>query len=364
MVSFALAVLAGYGALRVLAWPTLLRRTAPALAGIAALVVVDGYAGPLPIERIEARGSAEDRRVHGWIDAQGPGPVMHLPIADADLRPEIANASVQLTFHYATLLHGQPTVTGGTDFMPVFARWLHGEGSPFRAPADADGGFDMLRRLGVRYVLLHRDEFRTPLDSELYEAGLLAARSHVHSVQSFDTVLALRLRDPLPRHEASPPPPERGPPQRVQCRYLDAGQPDPAVPAGADPSRPSVAATWACALPDGTIDAARWTFDLNRPDTWPARLRVEAGPAGAAPSSIPSRSRSRYRADLPPGRRDGDASGERAADRRPASGRGRRRRCCCARGARARRARRRRSGSRCGAGRDDGGGTGGADGTE
>ncbi|MFI5075995.1 MAG: hypothetical protein ACHQRO_01570, partial [Vicinamibacteria bacterium] len=282
MVSFALAVLAGYGALRVLAWPTLLRRTAPALAGIAALVVVDGYAGPLPIERIEARGSAEDRRVHDWIEAQGPGPVMHLPIADADLRPEMANASVQLTFHYATLLHGQPTVTGGTDFMPVFARWLHGEGSPFRAPADADGGFDMLRRLGVRYVLLHRDEFRTPLDSELYEAGLVAARGHVHSVQSFDTVLALRLGDPLPRHVASPPPPERGPPQRVQCRYLDAGQPDPAVPAGADPSRPSVAATWACTLPDGIIDAARWTFDLNRPDTWPARLRAEAGPPGAA----------------------------------------------------------------------------------
>jgi hypothetical protein len=100
-------------------------------------------------------------------------------------------------------------------------------------------------------------------------------------------VLALRLRDPLPRHEASPPPPERGPPQRVQCRYLDAGRPDPAAPSGAVPSRPSVAATWACALPDGIIDAARWTFDLNRPDTWPARLRAEAGPPGAASALDP-----------------------------------------------------------------------------
>jgi hypothetical protein len=202
MVSFGLAILAAYGALRVLAWPALLRRTGPALAGIAALVVLDGYAGPLPIERIEARGSAEDRRVHAWIAAQGPGPVMHLPIADGDLRPEIANASVQLTFHYATLLHGQPTVTGGTDFMPVFARWLHGDGSPFRVPVAAVDGLEMLRRLGVRYVLLHRDEFRTPADAEAYEAALLAAGAHVLGAESFETVLALRLQPPLPRLEA------------------------------------------------------------------------------------------------------------------------------------------------------------------
>jgi hypothetical protein len=214
---------------------------------------------------------------------------MHLPIADVDLRPELANASVQLTFHYATLLHGQPTVTGGTDFMPVFARWLHGEGSPFRAPVDAVGALEMLRRLGVRYVLLHRDEFRTPADSERYEADLLSARGHVRGAQAFDTVLALRLQDPLPRLEALASPPERGPPQRLQCRYLDAGLPDPSAPAAkaADSSTPSVAAnvaaTWACALPDGPIDAARWTFDLNRPETWPTRLRAEAGPIGADP---------------------------------------------------------------------------------
>ena len=85
---------------------------------------------------IEPFGSDEDRRVHAWMDRRGPGPVMHLPIADADFgQAEIANASVQLTFHYATLLHGQPTITGGTDFMPLYVRWLHGEGSPFRAPA-------------------------------------------------------------------------------------------------------------------------------------------------------------------------------------------------------------------------------------
>jgi hypothetical protein len=284
MVSFALAVLAGWGAIRVLAWPISLRRAVPALAGIAALVVLDGYAGPLPIERIEARGSEEDRRVHAWMASQGPGPVMHLPIADADLRPELANASVQLTFHYATLLHGQPTVTGGTDFLPLFGRWLHGEGSPFRAPLDADAGLEMLRRLGVRYVLLHRDEFRTAAEAERYEADLLGARTHVRAAHSFDTLHALRLQDPLPRLAALPPPPERGPPQRVSCRYLDAGVSDPS---GADPSRPSVAATWACPLPDGAIAAARWTFDLNRPETWPARLRAEVDPAGAAPVPAP-----------------------------------------------------------------------------
>ena len=284
MVSFGLAVLAGWGALRVLAWPIGLRRAVPALAGIAALVVVDGYAGPLPIERIEARGSDEDRRVHAWMAAHGPGPVMHLPIADADLRPEIANASVQLTFHYATLLHGQQTVTGGTDFLPLFGRWLHGHGSPFRAPLDADGGLEMLRRLGVRYVLLHRDEFRSSTDAQRYEADLLGGKAHVRAVQAFDSIYAVQLQDPLPRLAALTPTPDRGPPKRVSCRYLDAGVPDPP---GADPSRPSVAATWACPLPDGAIVAARWTFDTNRPETWPAHLRAEVGPTGAAPVLAP-----------------------------------------------------------------------------
>ena len=284
MVSFALAVLAGCGAMRVLAWPISRRRTAPALAGIAALVVLDGYAGPLPIERIEASGSDEDHRVHAWMAAHGPGPVMHLPIADADLRPEIANASVQLTFHYATLLHGQPTVTGGTDFMPLFGRWLHGEGSPFRAPVDAAAGLEMLRRLGVRYVLLHRDEFRTAAEAEGYEADLLGARAHVRAMQAFDTIHVLQLHDPLPRLAARTPPAERGPPQRVSCRYLDAGVSDSS---SADASRPPVAATWACPLPDGVIAAARWTFDTNRPETWPTHLRAEVGSGGAAASLAP-----------------------------------------------------------------------------
>jgi hypothetical protein len=283
MVSFALAVLAGFGAMRVLAWPVLQPRLGSALAAVAALVVVDGYAGPLPVARLDAHGTAEDRQVHAWIAAQGPGAVMHLPIADSDLRPEVANASVQLTFQYATLLHGQPTVTGGTDFMPVFARWLHGDGSPFRAPADADAGLEMLRRLGVRYVLLHRDEFRTPAEAGSYESDLWRARRHVRASYALDTVLALRLQDPLPRL-ASPPPPERGPPQRVQCRYLDAGVP---APAAGDASRPSIAATWACPMPDGTIAAARWTFDFNRPETWPTRLRVEAASAAAVPALDP-----------------------------------------------------------------------------
>ena len=277
MVSFALAVLAGFGTMRLLAWPRLQPRLALALAAVGALVVADGYAGPLPVARIEAQGTATDRQIHAWIAAQGPGPVMHLPIADGDLRPELANASVQLTFQYATLLHGQPTVTGGTDFMPVFARWLHGDGSPFRAPADADAGLEMLRRLGVRYVLLHRDEFRSPAEAASYESDLWRARRHVRDSYGAGPVLALRLQDPLPRL-ASSPPPERGPPQRVQCRYLDAGLP---APAAADASRPSIAATWACPTPDGAIAAARWTFDFHRPETWPTRLRVEAAPAAA-----------------------------------------------------------------------------------
>jgi hypothetical protein len=207
---------------------------------------------------------------------------MHLPIADADFgRSEIANASVQLTFHYATLLHGQPTITGGTDFMPRFAQWLHGEGSVFRAPVDGDLALDVLRRLGVRYVLIHRDEFKSPRDAESYEAAVLRAGHHVRARETFQTLLAIELNDPLPRTTASAPPLERGPPARIRCRYRDAGLPDPSR----DPAVPSVAATWECPAPAGAIAAARWTFDLNRPETWPTRLQVAR--AGAAPDAAP-----------------------------------------------------------------------------
>lgn len=283
MVSLALAVLAGYGAMRLLdAVRAPARRAALALAGVAALVVVDGYAGPLPVASIEPFGSDEDRRVHAWIGERGPGPVMHLPIADADFgQAEIANASVQLTFQYATLLHGQPTITGGTDFMPRFAQWLHGDGSVFRAPVNGDLALDLLRRLGVRYVLIHRDEFKSPHHAESYEAAVLRAAQHVRGRMAFGTLVAIELKDPLPRTTASAPPPERGPPARIRCRYRDAGQPDPSR----DPAVPSIAATWECPAPAGPIAAARWTFDLNRPETWPTRLQV--APAGAAPDAAP-----------------------------------------------------------------------------
>jgi hypothetical protein len=272
MVSLALAVVAGYGAMRLLdAVSVPARRAGLALAGLAALVVADGYAGPLPLAAIEPFGSDEDRRVHAWMAGRGPGPVMHLPIADADFgQAEIANASVQLTFHYATLLHGQPTITGGTDFMPRFAQWLHGEGSVFRAPVNGDLALDLLRRLGVRYVLI-----------QSYEASVLRAAHHVRARESFQTLLAIELNDPLPRTMASAPPPERGPPARLRCRYRDAGLPDPSR----DPAVPSIAATWECPAPAGPIAAARWTFDLNRPETWPTRLQVAH--AGAAPDAAP-----------------------------------------------------------------------------
>jgi hypothetical protein len=271
MVSLALAVLAGYGAMRLLdAWRVSARRASFALAGVAALVVADGYAGPLPVAAFEPFGSGEERRVHAWMAERGPGPVMHLPIA---------NASVQLTFHYATLLHGQPTITGGTDFMPRFAQWLHGEGSVFRAPVNGELALDLLRRLGVRYVLIHRDEFKSPRDAESYEADVLRAARHVRARVAFSTLLAIELNDPLPRTTASAPPPERGPPARIRCRYRDAGRPDPSRDAA------SIAATWECPAPAGPIAAARWTFDLNRPETWPTRLQVAH--AGAAPDAAP-----------------------------------------------------------------------------
>jgi hypothetical protein len=281
MVSLALAVLAGLGAARLLDRPALARRRGLVLAAIAVLVIGDGYAGPLPLASFDPRGTSDDRQVHGWIATNGPGPVMHLPIADADFgRQEVANASVQLTFHYATLLHGQRTVTGGTDFMPLLGRWLHGEGSPFRAPPDADGALAMLRQLGVRYVLLHRDEFRSDAEAAAYEQEIVHASRHVRARRAFGAIRAFELHQPVREAAGPAPPPERGPPARVQCRYLDAGVPEPAA-ARPSPSRASVAATWSCDLPGGPLRAARWTFDLRRQDTWPARLRVDTPDAAS-----------------------------------------------------------------------------------
>jgi hypothetical protein len=94
-------------------------------------------------------------------------------------------------------------------------------------------------------------------------------------------VLGLELQDPLPRRAGSEAPPERGPPQRVPCRYLDAGVPAPGAPPESPGIPGTIAATWTCDLPAGSIDAARWTFDWNRPETWPTRLRVDATPGGS-----------------------------------------------------------------------------------
>ena len=183
--------------------------------------------------RCRSSGSrpADRRRIGGCTTgstAQGPGPVMHLPIADADLRPEIANASVQLTFHYATLLHGQPTVTGGTDFMPrVRALAARGRLAVPRARR---------RRRRARHAAPPGRALRPAAPRRVPHAARQRAlrgrparrprsrpQRRSRSTPCSRCGWGIRCRATWRR----PPPPERGPPQRVQCRYLDAGQPDP-----------------------------------------------------------------------------------------------------------------------------------------
>ncbi len=240
LVLLSLCVLAAFGAARLLAsLRPRPRGVVVALIGLA--IVAEGWAAPLELVAFDAHGRSGDRSAYRWLAQQPPGAAIELPVIDWGITPT-------LTYQYATLLHGHPIVNGYSGYGSPLQEFLGGAASPLNDLDHMDDALDLLRAVGVRYLLVHPRDFASP-SLGLEMAAAIKTRVDLAS-EAFrsDAVVGFRLRD--------------------------AGAP-PVVPEGGHRLRPaefhaeaSDAADRVAFLFDGDADTRWLTGRAQRGDEW------------------------------------------------------------------------------------------------
>lgn len=152
IVYLALAVLAALGARRLLA-------ALPRPAGVAATVVlgamllVEGY-GPLRVVSFRPAPEPAARAAYLWLRDAPPGGVLELPLGAWDWGRTLVR---ELRYQYGTLVHGKPVVNGFSGYESPLRGFLLD--SPVLSPPELPAAVEALRTVGVRYLVLHLDEF-------------------------------------------------------------------------------------------------------------------------------------------------------------------------------------------------------------
>lgn len=205
-----LSVVAGCGAGL---WVTRLRRPwrHVAFAGCVAAVIAEGWAVPLPTHRYSPRGRPEDRAVAEWLSANPPGAVLHLPIKTYNFE--------ELNYQYATLFHGRPLVNGLSGYSTPLQRLLRDSRSPLYDWERFPAVVQMLRSLGVRYAIVHMDDYNHTQRENgeirytiagfresaqiVRETGLLTTRAFELEAWP-DAPLPAERVEPVARHEFTP----------------------------------------------------------------------------------------------------------------------------------------------------------------
>jgi hypothetical protein len=209
LVVLVLAIFGARGATFLLrSCPTARWRSAVALAA-GLVVLAEGVQAPVPVAAIDPGGRATDRAVHDWLAAQPEGAVLILPIADEDFAvSRTAGVSTTLYYQYATLLHGRRLVNGATEFTPVLHQLLAGGASPVRKTHRLEEALAMLRTLGVRVIVVYRQDFGDAAYAASILATIRGSAGHVTAEHDLGTAVGFVLA-PAP---APAPAPSRGRP--------------------------------------------------------------------------------------------------------------------------------------------------------
>jgi hypothetical protein len=178
----ALAVLVGLGVARLCAATT--PRFRPVVIAVCLVAVVaDGYAVPITIVRYAGGGRPEDRAVAEWLRDKPAGGVLHLPA--------LTNSYQELHYQYVTLFHRHPVVNSYSGYdTPLFTFFRDGR-SPLidfdRFPAT----IRMLRALGIRYVVLHSEDYNMPTQWEIEPTinGMRASEHLVREARVLNTLI-------------------------------------------------------------------------------------------------------------------------------------------------------------------------------
>ena len=216
LVDFALVALGGFGVAAAWArWgkalssrlrPGLVRPVTVGLTlGAGLLVLGDLVALPAPLEPVDL-GSA-NRAAYEWLADQPRGAVMEFPAESIVTDPAAASVRrhVGLSMLGSTI-HWQPLVNGNSGFIPPAHKDLleafvgnvpRPDGSLAMRISHVDrDGARLLQALGVRYLIVHRDQYR-PEDWPAVESALEEAEGLVEREAVFDDTVVYRVHEPL-----------------------------------------------------------------------------------------------------------------------------------------------------------------------
>lgn len=167
-------------------------------------IVADGYAVPLTTVRYPGGGRPEDRAVAGWLRDKPAGGVLHLPVLTNDYQ--------EMHYQYATLFHGHPVVNAHSGYDTPLLGMFRDSRSPLidfdRFPATVR----MLRDLGIRYVVVHPDDYSMPTQREI-EPTINGLRNSKYLVREAHVLGAFIFE-----LEPSPAPPPNAPRTRIDRR--------------------------------------------------------------------------------------------------------------------------------------------------
>jgi len=193
VVMLGLSVLAGAGFAWVLAKLPRTYGVAWTVA-IAAIVLLEGQHG-VALTRVPPI-APWDRVAYDWLRASPPGGTLELPIAqEDDFHPFTTRYQLE------AVRHRHPIVNGHSGWKSLLQEWLGGPDSPLVDRAQLPDAVRGLRAIGVRYVLLHDESYRSPSDAAAMANALRALGDQIAEEHRFGRTWAWRLRDlePIPK---------------------------------------------------------------------------------------------------------------------------------------------------------------------
>jgi hypothetical protein len=122
--------------------------------------------------------------------------VMELPTSVEQVDPEFA-------YQYMTLIHRNRIVNGHSGYISPLVAWLGGGHSPFREAGRQRDAIAMLRGLGVRYLVVHRQAYEDAALADEMLAAIDGEPAQIVTRKDFDaTTVAVLI--PIEQPELSP----------------------------------------------------------------------------------------------------------------------------------------------------------------
>jgi hypothetical protein len=124
-----------------------------------------------------------DQPVYDWLRAQPRGPLLELPVGDA----QVATRHL-----YRTLVHGNRIVNGYSGYGSALQDFVGGP--PFTEVPHMDDALEMARSLGLRWIVVHPPLYSDPAAGTAIAASMRDATAHVARLVPFDRAVVAELR--------------------------------------------------------------------------------------------------------------------------------------------------------------------------